>query len=171
MAKQIDTTKSMVDIAELIIRQEGKKNIYDLLEQVTTVKGVSMNDTEAVTQLYLDMTMSAKFVFCGNDTWDLKENNLDLWDKDGSFFNQNDDVEDDEEEDDITIEDYYIPEEVELIIEDDEDDEERDSKIKAKDDDDEPVDGEAAVEADDNSDFDDEDYNEIMDDYEDMYDK
>ena len=25
MAKQIDTTKSMVDIAELIIRQEGKK--------------------------------------------------------------------------------------------------------------------------------------------------
>lgn len=170
MAKQIDTTKSMVDIAEIIIRQEGKKNIYELLEQITTLKNISMDDTEKLTQLYLDMTMSAKFVFCGNDTWDLKENNLDLWDKDGSYFNQNDDVVEDDEDDNITVDDYYIPEEKELELDTDDEDEdvekdEEDDVIILEDEDDI-----VAFEEDD-IDFDDDDYNEIMDDYEDMYDK
>lgn len=170
MAKQIDTTKSMVDIAEIIIRQEGKKNIYELLEQITTLKNISMDDTEKLTQLYLDMTMSAKFVFCGNDTWDLKENNLDLWDKDGSYFNQNDDVVEDDEDDNITVDDYYIPEEKELQLDTDDEDEdvekdEEDDVIILEDEDDI-----VAFEEDD-IDFDDDDYNEIMDDYEDMYDK
>lgn len=170
MAKQIDTTKSMVDIAEIIIRQEGKKNIYELLEQITTLKNISMDDTERLTQLYLDMTMSAKFVFCGNDTWDLKENNLDLWDKDGSYFNQNDDVVEDDEDDNITVDDYYIPEENELELDTDDEDEdvekdEEDDVIILEDEDDI-----VAFEEDD-IDFDDDDYNEIMDDYEDMYDK
>lgn len=183
MAKQTYVNKSMVEIAEEILKAEGKKNIYDLMEQVAALKETSNEDVDKMNQLYTDMSLSAKFVFCGNDEWDLKENNLELWDKDGSYFNTpEDDVE--EEEDNITVEDYYIPEEDE-VEEDDEDDEDEDDS----DDEDEIIIDEDALiltddddvivptkvkyidEDDDDIDFDDEDYNEIMDDYEDMYDK
>ncbi|MDY0346550.1 MAG: DNA-directed RNA polymerase subunit delta [Acholeplasma sp.] len=183
MAKQTYVNKSMVEIAEDILRSEGKKNIYDLIEQVASLKEISLEDTERMTQLYIDMTLSAKFVFCGNDEWDLKENNLDLWDKDGSYFNTTEEVVE-EEEDTLTVEDYYIPEEDELELKDDEDDEEAEDEdddviIIDEDeliltDDDEtvkPTKVKFIDEDDDDLDFDDEDYNEIMDDYEDMYDK
>lgn len=118
MAKQTYVNKSMVEIAEEILRSEGKKNIYDLLESVASLKDISKEDTEKLTQLYIDMTLSAKFVFCGNDEWDLKENNLELWDKDGSYFNTADDVVEEEEDDTLTVDDYYIPEEDELELKD-----------------------------------------------------
>lgn len=181
MAKQSYVNKSMVEIAEEIIRSEGKKNIYDLMDQVVALKEMTTEDSEKMAQFYIDMTLSAKFVFCGNDEWDLKENNLELWDKDGSYFNTTEDEE--EEEDTLTVEDYYIPEEdEELKLDEDEEesDEEEDDIIIIDEDeliltDDEEVIKPSKVkyidEDDDDLDFDDDDYNEIMDDYEDMYDK
>ena len=166
----------MVEIAEDILKSEGKKNIYDLLETVASLKSISKEDTEKLTQLYIDMTLSAKFVFCGNDEWDLKENNLDLWDKDGSYFNTADDLVEEEEDNTLTVDDYYIPEEEEEEIElkDDDEDEEEDGILPDEEEEDlllldeEDV---VIVEEEEDVDFDDEDYNEIMDDYEDMYDK
>ncbi len=167
-----DTSKSMVEIAEEYIRINGKQNIYHLLETVAEIKGIDKEDTDRLTQLYIDMTLSANFVYCGNEEWDLKENNLELWDKDGSYFNKDEVLEDDEDEDDIKLEDYYIPEEddEELDLDDDEDEDEDeddeddividdDVKIYSTDDDDEDID----------LDFDDDTYHDIMDDYEDMY--
>ncbi len=166
-----DTSKSMVEIAEEYIRINGKQNIYHLLETVAEIKGVDKEDTDKLTQLYIDMTLSANFVYCGNEEWDLKENNLELWDKDGSFFNKDEVIEDEEDEDDIKLEDYYIPEEdEELDLDDDEDEDDEDEdeddividddvKIYSTDDDDEDID----------LDFDDDTYHDIMDDYEDMY--
>jgi len=174
MAKQTYVNKSMVEIAEDILKSEGKKNIYDLLETVAALKSISKEDTEKLTQLYIDMTLSAKFVFCGNDEWDLKENNLDLWDKDGSYFNTADDLVEEEEDDTLTVDDYYIPEEDEIELKDDEEDEEEDGILPDEEEEDlllldeEDV---VIVEEEEDVDFDDEDYNEIMDDYEDMYDK
>ncbi|NMA04786.1 MAG: DNA-directed RNA polymerase subunit delta [Acholeplasmataceae bacterium] len=165
-----DTTKSMVEIAEEYIRINGKQNIYHLLETVAEIKGIDREDTDRLTQLYIDMTLSADFVYCGNEEWDLKENNLELWDKDGSFFNKDEPL-DEEDEDDIKLEDYYIPEEEdeELDLDDEEDEDEDededdividdDVKIYSTDDDDEDID----------LDFDDDTYHDIMDDYEDMY--
>ncbi len=175
MAKQTYVNKSMVEIAEEILKSEGKKNIYDLLETVASLKDISKEDSEKLTQLYIDMTLSAKFVFCGNDEWDLKENNLELWDKDGSYFNTADDVVEEEEDDTLTVDDYYIPEEDEEIKlkDDDEDEEEEDGIIPDEEEDELLLDEEDAVviEEEEDIDFDDDDYNEIMDDYEDMYDK
>lgn len=165
-----DTTKSMVEIAEEYIRINGKQNIYHLLETVAEIKGIDREDTDRLTQLYIDMTLSADFVYCGNEEWDLKENNLELWDKDGSFFNKDEPL-DEEDEDDIKLEDYYIPEEEdeELDLDDEEDEDEDededdividdDVKIYSTDDDDEDID----------LDFDDDTYHDIMDDYEDMH--
>lgn len=175
MAKQTYVNKSMVEIAEEILKSEGKKNIYDLLESVASLKDISKEDSEKLTQLYIDMTLSAKFVFCGNDEWDLKENNLELWDKDGSYFNTADDVVEEEEDNTLTVDDYYIPEEDEelKLKDDEEDEEEEDNGIIPDEEDDLLLDEEDAIviEEEEDIDFDDDDYNEIMDDYEDMYDK
>lgn len=174
MAKQTYVNKSMVEIAEEILRSEGKKNIYDLLETVATLKDISKEDTEKLTQLYIDMTLSAKFVFCGNDEWDLKENNLELWDKDGSYFNTADEVVEEEEDDTLTVDDYYIPEEDDLELKDEEEDEEEEDGILPDEEEDDLLleeDDDIIIEDEEDVDFDDDDYNEIMDDYEDMYDK
>ena len=166
---QFEMNKSMVEIAEEYIRIHGKQNIYDLLETVAKIKGIDPSDTDQLAQLYIDMTLSANFVYCGNEEWDLKENNLELWDKDGSYFNKDEIIEEEEEEEDIKLEDYFIPEEdEELDLDDDEEDEDDDEdeividddiKFHSTDDDDADID----------LDFDDDDYHDIMDDYEDMY--
>jgi len=175
MAK-FDKTKSMVEIAVQYVKENGKQNIYTLLSEVAKIKELSENDMDKLSQLYLDMTLNANFVYCGNDEWDLKENNLDLWDKDGSFFNKDEPYEEEEDDDDIQLEDYFVEEEIveAEVSESDEDDEEfkldEDEeeividdhvKVYSTDDEDEVVD----------LDFDDDDYNKIMDDYEDMYDE
>ena len=126
--------KPMVEIAEEIIRKTGKQNLYSLINRVAEIKGFSSDDAEKSVLLYLDMTLSSRFVYCGNDEWDLKENNLELWDKDGSYFAKEDEVDFDEEDDEeeIVLEEYYsvtddlsvVDEDDEEIEEDEEDDEE-----------------------------------------------
>lgn len=170
-----DVSKSMVEIAEEYIRINGKQNIHELMASVAEIKKISTEDYDKLAQLYIDMTLSANFVYCGNDEWDLKENNLELWDKDGSYFNK-DEIDEDDDDDDLTIEDYLIPEEDEVELSDDDDDKDEedidededddviiiddDTKIYSTDDDDEDID----------LDFDADDYHEVMDDYEDLYD-
>ncbi len=170
---QYDQSKSMVEIAEEFIRQNGKQNIYTLIEAVANIKGFSQEDEDKKVLLYIDMTLSGNFVYCGNEEWDLKENNLELWDKDGSFFNKEDYI-DEDEDDDINLEDYLVPEEVDIKALDDDDDE--DEEEKDEDDDDIIViDDDVKVYSTDDDDieidldFDDDDYHDIMDDYEDMY--
>lgn len=173
--------KSMVEIAEEIIRERGKQNLYTLIDAVGEIKGFSKDDEKKATLLYLDMTLSSRFVYCGNDEWDIKENNLEMWDKDGAFFAKDEvdfDEEDDEEEEEIILDEFYsITEDViEDIDEEDEDEEDEDKEDKEEDsdyllDDDIPfysTDDDDVEEPE--FDFDAEDYHDIMDDYEDMYD-
>ena len=171
---QFDQSKSMVEIAEEFIRINGKQNIYTLIESVANIKGISFENTDRLTQLYIEMTLSANFVYCGNDEWDLKENNLEMWDKDGSYFNRQDYEEEDEDDDNISLEDYFIPEEIEELHakdDDDEEDKDLDDEEVIIIDDDIPIYSTDDDDRDIELDFDDDDYNKIMDDYEDMYDK
>lgn len=170
---QFDQSKSMVEIAEEFIRINGKQNIYTLIESVANIKGISFENTDRLTQLYIEMTLSANFVYCGNDEWDLKENNLEMWDKDGSYFNRQD-YEEEDDDDNISLEDYFIPEEIEELHakdDDDEEDKDLDDEEVIIIDDDIPIYSTDDDDRDVELDFDDDDYNEIMDDYEDMYDK
>lgn len=173
--------KPMVEIAEEIIRKNGKQNLYTLINTVAEIKGFSTDDAEKFILLYLDMTLSSRFVYCGNDEWDLKENNLEIWDKDGSYFAKEDEVDfdddDEDEEEEIVLEEYYsVVDDLDIVDEDDD-------EIEDKDEEDEEEDVEALLDddipfysTDDDDvqepelDFDDDDYHEIMDDYEDMYD-
>lgn len=178
-----ESYKSMVSIVEDIIKEKGKQNLYSLMETVANIKGFSKEDEDKLALLYLDMTLSSKFVYCGNDEWDIKDNNLELWDKDGAYFAVNEpdyvEEEDEDEEEEIVLEDYYSveDEEVEIDIDDEDEDEEEKEEEDEEDvtkllDDDIPFysTDDDDVETPDIENFDDDDYHDIMDDYEDMYD-
>ncbi|MCR3906147.1 MAG: DNA-directed RNA polymerase subunit delta [Tenericutes bacterium] len=178
---------AMLDVAEILLKDSKKPmTIQQLIQSVAEIKEISLEDVDKLTQLYMDITQSAKFVYCGDDQWDLKERNLELWDKDGFAFVQAEEVEEDVEED-LDFTEYTLEEEeeevkakVEKDDDEDEDEEEVDEEIKeekayieidlpTKSTDDDDVDDDVEIEFDD--DYDEDDYNEIMDDYEDMYDE
>jgi len=185
---------SMLELAELYMREKNENTpLQHIINHVFEVKGFKLNDFQKLNAFYLDLTHSAKFVFCGDNLWNLKENNLELWDKEGFAYVGNvdaseEDVEEDVEFTDFNIDDITLPSEEEILIEDDDEDEDEieviededeieaileekeyiDVKISMKSTDEDDGDD---VDLDFDEDFDDEDYNEIMDDYEDMYDE
>lgn len=176
---------SMIDIVEHLLKENSEPiSIHDIIKQIKEIKNVSDDDVDRLTQLYMDITQSAKFVYVGEDKWDLKERNLEMWDKDGYAFVTPEEEEEDVEEDlDFTEFDIEDIEEVEKEKDDDDDEdeeEEEDEEIKEekeyidvelpiKSTDEDDVDDDLEIEFD--NDYDEDDYNEIMDDYEDMYDE
>lgn len=182
---------AMVDVVETLLKESNKPiTIQEIFQQVAEIKGFSLDDVEKLTALYMNIVESGKFVFVGDDKWDLKEGNLDLWGDDGSAFIETvTDVKDDDEfakfdasdfEDDIEEDedDEEIEDEIFDDFEDEDDDEDLDEETKKEleeereyievelplhtSDDDDDIDFDADA-------FDEDDYDEIMDEFEDMY--
>ncbi|WAN63667.1 DNA-directed RNA polymerase subunit delta [Candidatus Phytoplasma rubi] len=87
--KNIDSSSAMIDISYQILSQNKKPmNIQQLIEEVFKIKKLDINNKEICIQLYLDIVLSGCFVFCGDDLWNIKKNNLNFWDKD-FFINPN----------------------------------------------------------------------------------
>ena len=165
---------SLLEVALKIMEEKGGVvNIYSLIDEVLALKGLEDPDNALATQLYVDITTSSKFVYMGEDNWDLKSRqSLDQFDKDGASFNPKDgsfeeDEEDESDEDDLDEDD-----------ESDEDDEEEDEKDESEEDEESEEEEEYFEDEEDESDEDDldeddsideEKYNEYMDDYEDLY--
>ena len=141
---------SLLEVALKIMEEKGGVvNIYNLIEEVLAFKGLEDPDNTLATQLYVDITTSSKFVYMGEDNWDLKSRqSLDQFDKDGASFNPKDGLVEEEDEDDEDDEDDLDEEE-----ETDEEDEDEDEKDESDEDDS----------------IDEKKYNEYMDDYEDLY--
>ena len=158
---------SMVEVAiELMKQKRSPQVIISLINEVLEMKGLDDLDGSLATQLYVDITTSSDFVFCGEGKWDLKSRqSLDVYDRDGSYFNTGEEFEDEEVED-VNLDDYNIDEEDEADDYEDEDEEDDEDY------DDIPLDDDYDPnEDDDEQDYlDEEEYNDIMDDYEDMYD-
>ena len=157
---------SMIEVAiELMNQKKTPQAIMSLINEVLEIKGLDDPDGTFATQLYIDITTSSNFVFCGEGKWDLKDRqSLELFDKDGSYFNTGEEYEDEEE---IDLEDYNVEDE-----DDDYDDEDEDDEDDYDDYDDVLLDDIDPNEDDDENDFlDEQEYNDIMDDYEDMYEK
>lgn len=159
---------SMVEVAiELMKQKRTPQPILTLINEVLEMKGFDDLTGELATQLYLDITTSSDFVFCGEGKWDLKSRqSLDVYDRDGSYFNTGEEIEDEEIED-VNLDDYNIDEEDE-----DQDDYDEDEDDDDYEDDDLSLDDDLDLnEDDDEQDYlDEQEYNDIMDDYEDMYD-
>lgn len=82
---------SLIVVAERIVFEKKEAiNIYDLFDLVAAEKGLSNPEKAAfISQFYSDLTTSAKFSYVGENKWDLKENQkIELWEKDGSFYNE-----------------------------------------------------------------------------------
>ena len=170
-------TLAMVDVAEALIKEKNEPmELQTLFKEVAEIKDFSLDDIEKLTQLYMDITQSGKFVYAGDDKWDLKVGNLHLWDDDGSLFIE---VDEDAAEDDLDFLDFVIDEEEIDEIEDEEEEEEIDEEEKeAIKEEKEYIEVELPLQSTDDDDidfdsdlYDEDDYNEIMDDYEDMYDE
>lgn len=171
---------SLLEIAlKLMEQKRGAQNIRSLIKEALEMKGVDDPNGELATQLYIDITTSSKFVYMGNEEWDLKERqSLDEFDKDGSAFNSKDEeyVEDEEDddldEDDLDEDDEESDDEEEELSEsdDEEDDEDDDDEESDDNNDDDDLDDEE-LERYTEEGFNEDKYNDYMDDYEDMYDE
>ena len=142
---------SLLEVAiKLMEQKRGVQNIRTLISEVLEMKGLDDPDGALATQLYIDITTSSKFVYMGNEEWDLKiRQSLDEFDKDGSAFNSKEDIIEEEDEiDDLDEEDLEDEDDLDDELEDDED-----------------------LERYSEEGFNEDKYNDYMDDYEDMYDE
>jgi len=88
---------SLVNIAEIILsEQKAPMDLYELFDTVLNRKDYEPENPErTLNNFYAELTSSAKFVYTGANQWDLKGNQkIDLWDKDGSFYNEYKEVSD-----------------------------------------------------------------------------
>ena len=174
----MENQQSLFEAAlEIISKKEGPTNIYDLINETLASKNIDDESGDLAAKLYLDITISSKFVFLGDDLWDLKSRQpLEKFEKDGSDFNSKDDYQkperkrSDEDEDDYDLSDDDEDEdEIDLDEDEDyedqnEDDEEYEDDLSFEDDEDEDDDDSY-----DDKDFDEEKYNKYMDEFEDEY--
>lgn len=179
---------SLLEAAETILSSNKQPmSFVELYQAICEVKELSEEDkSELISQVYADFIVSAKFVYVGDDLWDLKSRqSIDLWDKDGAYYDEFPDYaeelaedEDEEEELDEEDEDEEIDEDeeeedkYEEDLDFDEELEEEDIDYDGFEDDEEDfIEDESDIAPEDEEDFDDDKYNEYMDDYEKMYDE
>ena len=158
---------SMLEVAiELLNQKKTPQLITSLIQEVLELKGLDDPNGVLATQLYIDITTSSSFVFCGEGKWDLKtRQSLEVFDRDGSFFNTGEEYEDEDET--IELDDYNIDEEDEESHDEEDDEDEEDEYY---DDYDYSLDEIDPTEDDDEVSYlDEQEYNDIMDDYESMY--
>lgn len=174
----MENQQSLFEAAlEIISKKEGPTNIYDLINETLASKNVEDESGDLAAKLYLDITISSKFVFLGDDQWDLKSRQpLEKFEKDGSDFNSKDDYQkperkrsDEDEDDDYDLSDDEDEDEIDRDEDEDyedqnEDDEEYEDDLSFEDDEDEDDDDSY-----DDKDFDEEKYNKYMDEFEDEY--
>lgn len=83
--------QALIDAATRILKEKKEPlEFYELFNIVCGEKEYSEEaKLELVTQFYTDISISAKFVYTGDNMWDLKEHQkTELWEKDGSFYKE-----------------------------------------------------------------------------------
>jgi DNA-directed RNA polymerase subunit delta len=160
-----------METAERILSQnKNPMTFLELFKSLSDAKEMTDEEkAQIISQFYSDFIVSAKFIYMGDDLWDLKyRQSIDMWDKDGAYYQEFPDYED-EAEGELEVEADEVDEDEEEELEDEEElgEEEEDEETHVEDEfdvieDDVPAEEEV---------FDDDKYNEYMDDYEDMYDE
>lgn len=174
---------SLMEAAEKTLSQnKAPMTFIELYSAICAEKEISEEmKNELISQVYADFILSAKFVYVGDDQWDLKSRqSIDLWDKDGAFYQEFQDFEEEretEEEDEDYFDEDFDEDEEEDEVEDEEEEEDEDiyeddiDYDDFEDDEEEFIEDEEDLELEEETEFDDDKYNEYMDDYEKMYDE
>ena len=173
---------SLLEVAVMLMEQKRtQQNIMSLIKEVLEMKGITDENNELTAQLYIDITTSSKFVYMGDDEWDLKSRqSLEKYERDGSAFNSKEDLLDQDE--DLDENDLDLDEDNE---DEDEEDEDSDYGYDYEDEDSDYDDDDDDEDSDyDDGELDDEDvdryteegfnedkYNDYMNEFEDMYDE
>ncbi len=176
--------KSFVEIADELLREKKDPMTFmELFGEIAELKKFDDDEkSRKISTLYTDFITSGKFVYVGEDKWDLKEHQpVDLWDKDGAFYDEFPDYEEEleaeyeeEEEEELVEEEIVEEEDEEEDLDYDEfEEEEAIDYDEFEEDEDDYLEDEADLlfdeEEEDDEEFDTEKYNEYMDEYEDMY--
>jgi DNA-directed RNA polymerase subunit delta len=169
---------ALVDAAELVLKKSKEPiDFYELFDIVAKEKGLSEEDKGVyITHFYSDITISGRFVYTGDNTWDLKtKQKIELWEKDGSFYNEYTDVEDLQQEAEVLVAKEKVQEEVAEVVEPKVQEEvvevKSDEEVVIKDDETLNEDAENIFDDfEEEDDFDEEEYNKYMDTYEEKYD-
>ena len=181
-------------------RKRSPQPFIKIYEEVVEELGFSTAQKEHnIARFYSDLSLSAFFVYTGDNNWDLKERQpTDMWDKDASFFIDPEELKARKAERsekraqlrrdkalkdnvDLDIEELDDVEDVELLFDDEDDELEDDHLLDDEDEfliDDEDEIDESEIHGLDIEDLDeeeidldeDDEYEEIMDDYEELYD-
>ena len=189
-------TMSIMELAFQILMDHGKAMTFvELYETICAEKCISEEErAKTASQVYTDFITSAKFIYVGDDEWDIKgRQTIDLWDKDGAYYDEYPDYEEElsqYDENNKTADEYSIEpvaaeseEESESVYEDDFKEEDIEDDVTEYDafveDDEDYIEEEADLvfveetekeeTEEEKEEFDDEEYNEYMDDYEQMY--
>jgi|GEM_PF-323610 len=88
---------SLISLAEIVLKEKKEPvDLYDLFDEVVNRKSLSIDEPQSLlNDFYAELSSSAKFVYTGANTWDLKSNQpIELWEKDGSFYNEYKEVSD-----------------------------------------------------------------------------
>ncbi|TVY12379.1 DNA-directed RNA polymerase subunit delta [Candidatus Phytoplasma pini] len=73
---------SMLELSyQILENNRDPMSIHQLIKKVLEMKKIDISDENKISQLYLDIILSGRFVFHGNDLWSIKKNNLSLWDQ------------------------------------------------------------------------------------------
>ena len=168
--------KSLLEIAfELTEASVDGYEINELLDKVLSLKGIDVNDIDARSTLYIDICSSSKFVYLDSGKWDLKtRHSLEEYDKDGSkLYTQeeldeieDEDLEDDEDSEDDDYDDLEDEDEEESEDDEDSNDNYGEDSYSDSSEDDDYINDDL-----DDIDLDEKKYNDIMDEYEDKYDR
>jgi DNA-directed RNA polymerase subunit delta len=193
--------RSMLETAIGVMkRKRSPQPFIKIYEEVVEELGFSTVQKEHnIARFYSDLSLSAFFVYTGDNNWDLKERQpTDMWDKDASFFIDPEELKARKAERsekraqlrrdkalkdnvDLDIDELDELEDVELLLDDEDDELEDDHLLDDEDEfllDDEDEIDESEIHGLDIEDLDeeeidldeDDEYEEIMDDYEELYD-
>lgn len=108
--KNTNENLSNIELIDTYLKStQDAKTLEEIINYVSTNRNIDSQDIETINQLYLDMTTSGKYVYVGENKWDLKERNLEYWDKDGTAFITEEmraTLDELDEEDDIDIKEF-----------------------------------------------------------------
>lgn len=123
---------SLSEIAYSLIKEHGSAvSLNELIDKICEIRKLADVSVDFKNQLYFDLISSGRFVYVGDGLFDLKDNNLEYWDKDGTYFaneSNDDDIEINEEDDDIEFSDFNLDEFVATEPNVDEEEDEEDEK-------------------------------------------
>lgn len=109
-------TMSIMELAYQILHEEERAMTFiEIYDKICAEKEISEEEkAENVSQIYTDFITSAKFIYVGDDEWDIKgRQTIDLWDKDGAYYDEYPDYEEElslydeeKEPDEYTIDEF-----------------------------------------------------------------